>query len=200
VGGNEILIDPGTYTYHTQKMWRDYFRGTSAHNTVRIDGVDQSVIGGNFMWLRHATAACEGWEPGAARDRLAGSHDGYMRLDDPVRHRREIALHKKASAIRVADTLECAAEHVVELHWHCHEDVQAAIRGRTVEMQRNGIALMLAMSDPRFSPRIARGEEAPPLGWVSRRFDTKQPTATIVWTGAIIGDATLRTDITVTSW
>src|SRR5690606_32758000 len=42
VAGHELLIDPGTYAYHTQKTWRDYFRGTLAHNTVRIDGEDQS--------------------------------------------------------------------------------------------------------------------------------------------------------------
>lgn len=50
VAGRELLIDPGTYAYHTQKFWRDYFKGTSAHNTVRVDGVDQSVSGGNFLW------------------------------------------------------------------------------------------------------------------------------------------------------
>jgi hypothetical protein len=76
-GGREILIDPGTYAYHTQKKWRDYFRGTSAHNTVRVDGLDQSMIGGNFMWLKHARAWCEQWESDAGRDFFAGAHDGY---------------------------------------------------------------------------------------------------------------------------
>jgi len=70
VSGKEILIDPGTYAYHTQKKWRDYFRGTSAHNTVRVDGMDQSVIGGNFMWVHHARSVCESWESDACRDRL----------------------------------------------------------------------------------------------------------------------------------
>ena len=54
VGGNEILIDPGTFAYHTQKRWREYFRGTSAHNTLRVDGADQSVPGGNFLWTQHS--------------------------------------------------------------------------------------------------------------------------------------------------
>src|SRR5205085_1921946 len=54
LGGLEFLIDPGTYAYHTKKQWRDYFRGTGAHNTVRVDVQDQSVAGGNFLWLEHA--------------------------------------------------------------------------------------------------------------------------------------------------
>ncbi|MGI9304294.1 MAG: heparinase II/III domain-containing protein, partial [Gammaproteobacteria bacterium] len=38
LGGREFLVDPGTYAYHTGRLWRDYFRGTAAHNTVMIDG------------------------------------------------------------------------------------------------------------------------------------------------------------------
>ena len=28
-GGRELLVDPGTYAYHTQQRWREYFRGTA---------------------------------------------------------------------------------------------------------------------------------------------------------------------------
>ncbi len=50
IGDREILVDPGTYAYHTEPSWRRYFRSTLAHNTVGIDGEDQSVQAGNFMW------------------------------------------------------------------------------------------------------------------------------------------------------
>ena len=53
-GGTEILVDPGTYCYHGEPELRRYFRSTLAHNTVEVDGRDQSVSGGPFLWLRHA--------------------------------------------------------------------------------------------------------------------------------------------------
>ena len=52
VSGKELLVDPGTYCYHTEREWRDYFRGTAAHNTVRVDGIDQSQIAGAFLGPR----------------------------------------------------------------------------------------------------------------------------------------------------
>ena len=48
-GSEEVLIDPGTYTYMNPD-WRDTFRGTAAHNTVRMDGQDQAVPAGSFRW------------------------------------------------------------------------------------------------------------------------------------------------------
>ena len=86
LGGEEFLIDPGTYAYHTQKLWRDYFRGTYAHNTVRVDEVDQSEIGGNFMWMRKARATLLRHEAQGSQQSWAASHDGYRRLPDPVTH------------------------------------------------------------------------------------------------------------------
>ncbi len=71
-GGLEFLIDPGTYAYHTQERWRNYFRGTSAHNTVRLDALDQSVPGGNFMWLSKARAGCSLWLSSAGEGQLRG--------------------------------------------------------------------------------------------------------------------------------
>ena len=43
--GQTLIVDPGRYTYSEDSddgiNWRHYFKGTSAHNTVFIDGLDQ---------------------------------------------------------------------------------------------------------------------------------------------------------------
>ncbi len=57
--GVEVLADPGTYTYHAEPELRAYFRSTRAHNTLELDGLDQSVSGGPFLWTRQARTRLE---------------------------------------------------------------------------------------------------------------------------------------------
>jgi hypothetical protein len=42
-GGRSLIVDPGRFTYHEDKLnWRHWFKGTAAHNTVCVDGLDQT--------------------------------------------------------------------------------------------------------------------------------------------------------------
>jgi hypothetical protein len=118
VGGEECLVDPGTYSYWQEHKWRDYFRGTSAHNTVRIDGVDQSVSGGRFMWLKKAKASIERMPQSPHEFDFRGSHDGYERLADPVRHMRSVRFDAATSSLVVRDEFAARKHHQVELFWH----------------------------------------------------------------------------------
>lgn len=195
VGGREFLIDPGTYAYHTQKIWRDYFRGTAAHNTVCVDGENQSVIGGNFMWLRKANARCDKWETNDATDRLVASHDGYLRLADPITHRREISLDKGARRFVIVDTLECRGKHRACWSWHFSEKCQVKLEDNVVVAanDRRTVRLRLVNADARFE--LCRGDTNPPCGWVSRAFDSKVETTTARLVRDIDGTTTIVTEI-----
>ena len=69
-----MLIDPGTYTYVADRRWRDWFRGSAAHNTLRIDGLDQASPAGPFRWDGRPA----GFLVGAVsdQDRTFGNADG----------------------------------------------------------------------------------------------------------------------------
>ena len=192
ISGREFLIDPGTYAYHTQEKWRDYFRGTSAHNTLRVDCVDQSMSGGNFMWIKHAAARCLKWDEQPNRQSFIGRHEGYCRLKDPVTHIRAINFDC-TGRFEFIDTLECSAAHSIERFWHFSEhcDVNVEENG-TIRAEVNGYHLDI---DPveRVEAEIFVGDEKLPLGWVSRRYDLKVPTATVVWKNSIVGNSDLRT-------
>lgn len=52
--GRCLLTDPGTWNYHLSKELRDHFRSTAWHNTVCVDGKDQSEMLGPFLWGKRA--------------------------------------------------------------------------------------------------------------------------------------------------
>ena len=196
-GGEEFLVDPGSCALQTQPRWRDYFRGTSAHNTLRVDGADQSLaLGGG--WATKARARCSLWLSSAEKDTFEGWHDGYRRLEDPVTHRRLIELDKRRRVVVVEDTLEMELAHAVELFFHCAEGctVEPAADGYTITRGARVIALRLPAVEGATSA-VYRGSMRPMLGWISRELDRPQPAPTIVWRGQLVGRAVLRTEIAV---
>ena len=197
VGGQEVLIDPGTYAYHTEKKWRDYFRGTAAHNTAQVDGLDQSVAGGNFLWLRHAQARCLNFETTSSEDVWEAQHDGYQRLPDPVIHRRRLVLDKAARKLTVTDTLECTGRHTAALHWHFAESCAVELQGNTAVARCGDMRVRLILPAQGGRAEIVRGAENPPLGWISRRFDEKYPTSCLRWTTDLQGTTQWASEIQI---
>lgn len=195
--GEELLIDPGTYAYHTDRLWRDWFRGTSAHNTVTVDDLDQSVIGGNFMWLHKARSTLEAVTLGTERDIWQASHDGYRRLRDPVLHRRRIEVEHARGMVCVDDTLQCAGSHLASFNWHVAESAHARLDGDAVIVETARARLRLRMIDAPGPPTLLRGSTAPIGGWVSRRFGAKQPTTQVVWSCSFSGTRQWRTELQV---
>src|SRR5215510_3255106 len=120
-GGREFLIDPGTFTYYSSTQWRSYFRGTAAHNTLRIDRKDQSLPGGTFLWREAAQCRLEHVQDTDAYVNATASHDGYRRLSDPVIHTRELRLFKKSPTLVITDRLKCQGSHDIELFFHFSE-------------------------------------------------------------------------------
>jgi hypothetical protein len=192
----EFLIDPGTYAYHTQGTWRRYFRGTLAHNTICVDSKDQSQSGGNFMWLKKARAGCTLWSSTAERDRFEGWQDGYMRLSDPVMHRRGITLDKAARRVVIEDTLQMVGEHDIKLLFHCSERCRVDVVADGYALRQCNRALIVKLPHAKgASSEVRCGSVAPILGWVSRRFDDKRPAPTIAWQARLGGHTVLRSEI-----
>lgn len=196
LGGDEVLIDPGTFAYHTQRVWRDYFRGTAAHNTVRIDGADQSEIGGSFMWMGKARASLiDVGSRDDGRQFFVGEHDGYLKLPNPALHRRRVEFDPRAGRFEVIDEIVGDGSHEVELFWHFAEGcavsaIDGRLEWRTVRTQ--GV-MRLDRSD--FKLDLTTGQESPPSGWISRRFDRREPIATARFHGRTQGTVRVVTTI-----
>ncbi len=195
IGDREILVDPGTYAYHTEPAWRRYFRSTKAHNTVAIDGEDQSVQAGNFMWTQHANARCIEFEMGVDRQRFVGEHYGYQRLEDPVVHRREIVFDARRQTIDVIDMLRCDGEHRARRAWHFAEHCQVERAGAGLRVTSGHTQVFFEPGEPLDDVQVHSGGGPEQGGWISRSFGRKQPCTSVFWESRISGVTQLRTRI-----
>jgi len=121
-GGDEILIDPGTYTY-MDADWRDTFRGTAAHNTVRIDGKDQAVPAGPFRWTDKPEVQLLDFSTTPELDRAVAvcRYRGFT-------HKRTVCFN--GHEFDILDELEGPpGEHSIEQFWHVEADVRQAASG-----------------------------------------------------------------------
>ncbi|MBU6533592.1 alginate lyase family protein [Streptomyces sp. NPDC057245] len=180
--GVDVLADPGTYCYHGQPVWRRYFRSTLAHNTLELDGTDQSVSGGPFLWTRHARSrvlSVRTSDEGVSH--WCAEHDGYGRSV----HRRRVELTETTSELRVVDEVR-GEGRAVRLAFHLGPAVTADLAGSRAVLtwNRDGEERSAVLDLPgRLSWRTHRGETGPPLGWYSPGFGRKEPATTLVGTG-----------------
>ena len=169
MAGRRWIVDPGTYSYMPEH--RDQFRGTSAHNTLRVDGADQAIPNGSFGWSAIPNVRAETWITGKTFTLFVGSHNGYARLPDPVVHRRLVFhLHDEFSA--VIDFAEGKANHYLEMFWHFTPDVSVTKKEKAyiatapaTGAESSAIQLaLLPMADSEWTSEIIRGYVSPAYG------------------------------------
>jgi hypothetical protein len=176
-------VDPGTYDYFSHPAWRAYFRSTRAHNTLVVDGLDQSVMLGPFLWGPRAHARCIAWEPRNQGGKVTGEHDGYTRLADPVLHRRTLELDDRSRILSIQDDIVASGTHEVAAYFHLAEDaLLSAEKPNRYRIAVGGGTVTLEM-DPRLAVDVLTGSDEPIGGWVSRGYHRKIPSTTLIARG-----------------
>jgi hypothetical protein len=124
--GTRIVTDSGSYVYTASAEERNRFRATAAHNTPRVDGVELNRIPPSLWQLADDAHP----QPLLTEElRFRGAHTGYLRLPDPVRPVRTIALDSVSHALLVHDDFEAAASHDVEIPFHLAPGLEPAAAG-----------------------------------------------------------------------
>jgi uncharacterized heparinase superfamily protein len=186
--GAGVLVDSGTYTYSGDRLARQLLRGTSAHNTVQVDGQDSSRLGtGRWLWLIENDAHPLGlsWSADDDRDVFVGSHDGYRRLPEPVTHQRKIVFDKRRLSWHIADTLDGQGEHLAEILFH---------PGVPFDVEADAVCLHAPRGDVwLWGPAEATLRKEP--GWISSGYGRRQPATVLVYAVRARLPLRLRTDL-----
>lgn len=121
--GRPLIVDPGTYQYVANDATR-YFRGTTGHNTVAVDGRAQRR---SHLPLSHPERIAQGPAEGdvylgddiqfASATYAGGYWDREGNCDASARHTRRL-LWVKPDYFVISDLIAGDGVHTVEAHYH----------------------------------------------------------------------------------
>jgi len=180
--GEDYIVDAGTYCYTGDRVWRDHFRSTSAHNTVVIDSVSQAESAGPFSWRHRPSAKLLAWESTDTHDFVDAVHHGYRRLRQPVDHRRRVLFVKHAGWV-VVDDIAGDGEHDIEVRFQfspraiaLDQNLCARVQGR-----RSQGLWIVPISDAPLGVEIREGSLNPIDGWISTAYGTREPAPLLIY-------------------
>jgi uncharacterized heparinase superfamily protein len=177
IRGAPFLVDSGVSGYAGDPL-RAYFRSTRAHNTVMIDGREQSEIWGTFRMARRARVITASDRYENDKYSFEGSCTAYH--CDAV-HTRTIEWTR--CLIRITDHLEGATGRCVSSYLHFHPDcmLHESSLGITVAHAGWGPSVLLrCFGMDRIA--IARGGGDGRQGWYSPNLGSAVPAPVVVMT------------------
>lgn len=123
VAMRRVFVNSGTSCYGVSAE-RLRQRGTSAHNTVTVNGLDSSEVWSGFRVARRARPISLSIECRADGVQVVCAHDGYMRVSGRPIHKRSWSL---ADDVLVVEDLVTGACKKAEARFHIHPDVSLLI-------------------------------------------------------------------------
>lgn len=130
VDGQAFITDTGISTYEANAI-RQSERSTAAHNTVQVNGKEQSEIWSAFRVARRAniTQLEEG------KNWIAATHNGYRNMG--VLHTRKFEWSE--NEIVISDHLTSSRKHSATAYLHFMPDISLRVSAQKIESQMGNI-------------------------------------------------------------
>jgi len=171
LGNKRIIVDSGVYEY-TPGKWRDFYRSTRAHNTVVVDGLNQSDVWTSFRVARRANPLDVKWIVKENITFFEGGHDGYLKQMGVLHHRKIFFVDN--SFWLIFDELSGTGEHTVDEYIHFHPKIELSI-GDVIVSYKNERRLLDIIPFGQPEVKIIQGELEAIQGWYSEEFGLKEP-------------------------
>ena len=181
LNGQRVIVDTGVSSYEPG-VERHYERSTAAHNTIRVDGLEQAEIWGSFRVGHRPAVSRIHYGEVEGGEGVRGAHFGYMRVG--VVHSRTIIRLSDNSWFFV-DSLRGKGSHTVESFIHLHPGVRVSPHS---EVQSNSAQMMV----PRYILQFGAmryvlmtsggGVITEARAWYSPGFAIRLPQTVIQWT------------------
>jgi hypothetical protein len=133
--GRRIVTDTGVFTYAAGRT-RQHDRGTAAHNTIEIDGRDQSELWASFRCGRRTSRHWIRAEQGRGGATFSGGYRGPGRGVRSVSHRREIFAGR--DVVGFTDRVAAAGQRSASVRLHFAPGLRLRQIGRRWRVEEQG--------------------------------------------------------------
>jgi len=117
--GQNVLMDSGTYKYNTIDSDIKWFMGSDGHNIAQMDGYDQMLKGGRFIWFYWSQSNSLSYHKDGDSIIIEGEIYAFQYLNRKCIVRRKIILFPKNRMINVRDEiLNFAKFGLFHQNWH----------------------------------------------------------------------------------
>lgn len=182
--GENVLCDPGTYSYNAPVPFDHAFAATRFHNTVTLDSADQMTRASRFLWADWANVRATRSSPEAPEiGVLQGMHDGYAKIG--ATHRRAI-IQPLENIWGVVDDVTGSGPHTARVHWLTPDVPFDSVSSSCYELNFKAGAMRLIWATTaragfdlvRAGEHIAGdtdGTTDSARGWISRHYGKLEP-------------------------
>jgi len=173
VNNMPFLVDSGTMRYNGASDVRNYFRGTSAHNTLTIGGHSQAKVLDTFKWA--SGYKIHWFEPIIRSEYRIFSAVLYVKS---FNHQRTI-VHFPDKGFLIRDIVCAGGDFLVEEHLHFSPDTEIKPLGsnKFVASLENEFLDVEFPGSPSGCAQIVHGSSNQMLGWYSRHYGQQDASA-----------------------
>ena len=193
--GVKFLVDPGTYAYNQDPLFRSYFRSTRAHNTIMVDGKDQADIKDRMSWASMPESRVHDRFFSNEIDLISAEHNGYKRLSSPVTHKRTVLFIKNPGYALIIDQITATDTHSLDLIFHFPPKARLNDGHGGVIITLDNRSLLLGVSaSHEVTSEIKKGDPQP-MGWYSNAYGHKTPSPSLTFSCKATGSVNFLTSL-----
>jgi hypothetical protein len=182
IAGERFIVDSGVQEYEAGP-WREYWRSTRAHNTVSVDGAEQSEIWASFRVGQRTSLQGRTYLQRGLSAIFVGLHRGFAGQKQPTPHRRFIVALPRRRWV-ILDEVFGAGNHTVQSFIHLAPDIVCRPEDQMVSLRSTLREMRLYpwFENAGSGARVAcvRGQTEPVQGWYAPEFGKVFPNPVVV--------------------
>jgi hypothetical protein len=165
LGGQPLVVDPGTFVYTPDPVERNRFRSTAWHSTLQVGDEEQNELRSDYLFSMadRARARVLEWAPEAGgRAVLAGRHEGFP----GATHERRFEFDGPGGTLAILDTVRTGAARPLTWTFPLPPGAAVTIDGSSAVAQIGGAQLEISADGLAFDVED---------GWYAPAYGVREP-------------------------